>query len=141
MSLQRAILTFFTTTLRFPVRDLNLAELVRPKTDTASSIMRRKSLFDGSRADLAVLPVSIQVLEGFALETTARLVAEDQFGIADRCTLFLIPRLRYAEVARKILPSPVRWISELGGVRARNWLQEGKRRRLRGQPVRRWLVP
>jgi hypothetical protein len=101
-SVQRAILTFFTTTFRFPVRNLNLAELVRPKTDAAPSIMSLKSPFDCSRADLAELPVSKQVLEGFSFETTARLIAEDQFGIADRCVLFLIPRLPYAEVAEQV---------------------------------------
>lgn len=80
-----------------------MAWLVGPETNAAPSLVPSKSLFDGSRADLSVLPVSVQSVERFSFESAARVVAVDQFGIADRRILFVIPRLPYPEVAQHVL--------------------------------------
>src|SRR5580700_2256909 len=101
-SLQSASFTFCTQVRGIPAGNLHRAKLVGSETDGSLSLIAAKSLFDGGCADLTGLPVSIQSLEGCALEAAARLVAEDQLRIGDERVLLFLPHLAHAEVAQQI---------------------------------------
>jgi hypothetical protein len=100
--LQRGLVTASLDLQKFLARNRRGTQLVGSKCDRMLAIIRAKLSPQSSRTDQAHFPATIEVLEYFAFEPGPRLVAEDQFPISDRRSVFVLPLFSYVEVTQHV---------------------------------------